>query len=335
MEFSRAFLLFCLLVPLARGQEATRVYEKVFPAPSEAVALEMERGLLEVVNRPAGSEVKISVRFALQDGEKRRSASPDEAEIRERLERLERVANRAFDNLEPRFKADARRVGLVLRDSRWVVYDRDPALQVVISVRVEMPAGISLRMRTVSAGVSVADFEGSVDLEGDSGSYFFKRVRGDVRAKTRGGGITLSEVLGRADLKTVNGNIFVGLLGGPSRLETSNGSVEVQTFRDRLEVEGKDSSILVGLSSPLAPGLDVRTSAGFVTLNIDRTLPFTIDVSTLLLGKVRSRGLEPAVRRGGFNESALVADFNGGGERVVVRTAGATVELIGREPLDG
>ncbi len=311
------------------------MYEKVFPAPSEVVALDVERGLLEVVNRPAGTEVKISIRFSLQDGEKARPDPADEKLIRERTERLERVAGRAFDHLKPRFQADARRVGLVLRDSRWVVYDRDPALQVVISVKVEMPAGTALQVRTVAAGVSVGDFDGSVDLEGDSGSFFFKRVRGDVRAKTRGGSITLADVSGRVDLKTVNGNIFAGTLNGPSTLETSNGSIEVQRFRDRLKMAGKDAALLVGLCAPLPPGLELSTSAGIVTLQIDRTLPFTIDASTLLLGKVRSRGLEPLVRRGGFNESALVADFNGGGERVRVRTGGATVELIGREPLDG
>ena len=320
---------------MARGQEATRVLDKTFPAPSESVILDVERGLLEVVNGPPGSDVKISVRFGLQDANKARSDSSNEVKIRERAERLERVARRAFDHLAPRFKADARRVEMVLRDSRWVVYDRDPALQVVIGVKVEMPAGLALRVRTVSAGVSVGDFDGSVEVDGDSGSYFFKSVRGDLRAVTHGGGITLAEVSGRTDIETTSGNIFAGTLGGSSRLATANGSIEVQRVRGRLEVEGKNATILVGLCAPLAPGLELRTSAGFVTLNIDRTLPFSIDASTMLLGEVRARGLEPVVRRGGLNESALVADFNGGGERVRVRTGGATVELIGREPLDG
>lgn len=335
MDFRRSFLFIFFLVPMARGQGVERAYEKVFPAPSELVALDVERGLLEVVSRPSGSDVRISVRFALQDAARVRSEPQEEAGSRERAERFERVAERAFDRLVPRFKADARRVDLVLRDSRWMVYDRDPALQVVIGVKVEVPSGTALRVRTVSAGVSVGDFDGPVDLEGDSGSFFFKTVRGDLRARTNGGSITLVDAGGRADIRTTTGSILVGTLGGPSRLVTSNGAVEVQRVRDSLEVEGKDANIAVGLCAPLAPGLDLRTSAGFVTLNIDRTLPFTIDASTLLLGKVRARGLEPVVRRGGFDQSALVADFNGGGERVRVRTSGATVALVGREPLDG
>jgi len=111
--------------------------------------------------------------------------------------------------------------------------------------------------------------------------------------------------------------------------------IEVQRVRGSLEVVGSDATILVGLCAPLAPGLELRTSSGFITLNVDRTLPFSIDASAGLLGKVRSRGMEPVARSGGLNESSLVADFNGGGERVRVRTGGAPVELIGREPLDG
>ena len=68
---------------------------------------------------------------------------------------------------------------------------------------------------------------------------------------------------------------------------------------------------------------------------MDRDLPLTVDAATRLLGKVRTRGLEPVVRRGAFNQSSLLADFNGGGEAVRLRTSWGNILLVGREPLDG
>jgi hypothetical protein len=81
--------------------------------------------------------------------------------------------------------------------------------------------------------------------------------------------------------------------------------------------------------------IDLSTSAGTITLNVDRDLPLTVDAATRLLGKVRTRGLEPLIRRGSFNQSSLLADFNGGGEAVKLRTSWGNIVVVGREPLDG
>jgi hypothetical protein len=327
-------LLF-VAVSTGRAGDLSRTFERSFPAPSERISMHVTRGVVEVVNGPAGGEVKLSVVLGLRDGRPEGERRLLERLTPDLLAPLKRSADQAFAAMEPRTKADARRVQITVRDSRGLVVDKDPALQMTIQVRLEVPKGAHVVITSVAAGVSVDDFEGTLDLRGEQGSCFLKSVKGDVSARALSGSITAVAISGKATLKTASGNIFVGKLHGPSRLSTANGSIEVSQAFDRLVIDGKDAEIIVGLSPPLAKGMDLRTSAGSITLNIDRDLPVTIDADTFLLGKVRARGIEPVLRRGTLDESSVLADLNGGGKPVRVRTKWGKVLLVGREPIEG
>jgi hypothetical protein len=335
---AKVLLLLGAILPavlLAGGAgDLERRFEQSFPGPSEAVILDVVRGVVEVSNGPADSEVAFEIVVRLQgsdraENERRLNFAPD------LLAAFKRDAERALEGLAPRYRADARRVEMHLRDSRPVVVDSDPSLQAVINVRVRVPEGRRLEIRTVAAGVTIEQHSGPVDIRNETGSSFLGTIAGDLSVRATGGSITVQDARGRADLRTATGNIFVGHLRGPSRLRTSNGSVEVLQAHDSISVEGDDCDILLSLSAPVPPDIALRTSAGTITLNIDRNLPLTVDATTRLLGKVRARGIEPVVRSGGFNASSLLADLNGGGERVNLRTKWGNIVLVGRDPLDG
>ena len=335
----RKWVIICLLLagPATHGraQDLERCLEKSFPAGAETVVLRVARGVVEVINSPAADGLKFTVDLRVRNKNPQEKRGLLERLTPDLLAPLKRDVESAFESLSPRYRSDGKRIEMILRDPRPVVFDSDPALQMIIAVKVEVPAGTKLEIRTVAAGVTIGDYRGSVDIRGETGSCFVTSISGDFRARTTSGGITVGEVGGIADLGTASGGILAGKLRGPAKLFSANGVVEVQQAYDKLKVEADDSEIVLGLSRPLPKDIDVATSAGTITLNVDRNLSLTVDAATRLLGKVRTRGLDAVVRRGSFNQSSLLADFNGGGEPVKLRTSWGNILLIGREPLDG
>ncbi len=320
------------LASVARAELLERAYRRSFPVPGETVLVDAARGMIEVVTGLPGSEVVFEVNEQVQ-----RAAKSAENATAEAASPVQQAGyDRIFARMEPRFEAGAKQVRLSVADSQAVVFDWDPTLRMVILIKVTVPPGVSLAVQNVSAGVSVpATFKGNLKVGSDSGSVYAQRIEGDFLARTDSGSVTVAEVTGRAELRSDSGLVLAGLLSGPAFLRTSNGSIEVQQPRGDLKVRGDHAEIIVGLSAPLPASTDVRTSAGVVTLNVDANLPVTIDAATKLLGTVRVRGLAPVVREGGPDRSVLVADFNGGGPLVKVRTFGAAVAIVGRTPLDG
>lgn len=320
------------LAGLAQAELLERTYRRSFPVPSEIVMVDAARGMIEVVAGSPGSEVVFEVNEQVQ-----REAKPVEKVAVDGTSPAQQAGfERIFARLEPRFEAGAKKVRLTVADSQAVVFDWDPALRMVIIIKVTVPPGVSLAVQNVSAGVSVSTaYKGNLQVRSDSGSVYAQRIEGDFLVRTDSGSITVAEVTGRAELRSDSGLVLAGVLAGPSSLRTSNGSIEVQQPRGELKIRGDHADIIVGLSAPPPPLIDVRTSAGVITLNIDANLPVTIDAATKFLGKVRMRGLAPVVREGGPDRSMLGADFNGGGPLVKLRTFGGVVALVGRTPLDG
>jgi len=197
-----------------------------------------------------------------------------------------------------------------------------------------VPEGATLEMRGVDLGVTMEDYTGNVDFRSEAGSCFIRKLKGDLYARSQTGGMAVTEVTGKTDIYTASGTILAGRLLGAAELRTSVGSVELMEAGNPVKVRGDDADVVLGLSQQVPAGLDIKVSMGRIILNVDNTLALTVDASTRLLGKVRMRGLVPQVKQGGFERSSVLADLNGGGKTVRLRTAGGTISVVGREPLD-
>jgi hypothetical protein len=333
------FVIFCSFfgVLALRGQDFERQYVKAFPAPAQGVMLDVARGMIEVLDGPAGSELKfeVTVRVQKKDFEAKKPALLRPFEARAREERLQRQVDEVLARLEPRYKSDAKRLAMEVRDPREVVFDSDPTLQAVIEVKVTIPEGLNLTLRGVETGITIQAYQGSLDLKTEAGSYFVKSVSGDFYARTFGGSVTIGEVGGSSDIRSEAGTILAGRLHGPAKLGTSNGSIEVQQACDTLHMRGDDSDLILGVSRPVPKSLDIATSVGRIILNVDTNVALSVDASSAPLGSVKVRGLVTDVRKGGVGESRLQADLLGGGKTARLRTSGGTIQLIGREPLGG
>lgn len=327
--------LFTLAVvwPLAlRGELLEREYISRHPVPAGQVSLTVARGVVEIFNGPEGNEVVIETRLRVQGpGTGGATARSEEAARPPSPEAVERL----FKRMQPRVKSDARQLRVNVVDSRGVVFDWDSTLQMVIEVRVTLPPGVNLQVRNVTAGMTLpGTFRGNVDLRSDGGSFFAGRVEGDFIARTGTGNITVSEVTGRSELRSDTGLVLAGRLHGPAELRTLNGAIEVQHALDHLKMRGADAELVLGVSEPLPKSLDLQTSAGYIRVNIDRTAALSVNAVSRMLGKVRARGLPLDGADSVATGSSLVADMNGGGPALRVRTTGGEIALVGREPIE-
>ncbi len=308
-----------------------RSYRQSHPAPDRAVVVDVARGSIEVVNGEPGGEVVFEVVQRVQ-----RSVGGVIERLAADMVPAAFDPARVFPRLAPRYRVGSDEVRLTVADSRGVVFDWDPSLQMAIEVRVTVPRGVALRVRNVGANVALEhDYEGDLDVVSEAGSFVARTVRGDLSVRTFAGSITVTEVTGRSRLRSETGLVLAGRLHGPADLSTSTGQVEVQHALASLKVRGDDALILVGLSAPAPTSLDLHTSVGEIMLQVDRDLPFTLDAATSRIGRVKMRGLEPVIAKGAVNASLLRADFNGGGLTARVRTSGGNIALVGRAPADG
>ena len=325
------FVWFCLGASTMRAEIWAREYVGRYPAPATRVVLEVAHGMIEIANAPVGGEVVVVTRLRAQ-GPGGQAAPIDETDRSGAAEAAERV----FARLAPRVKSTTGELQVRVADSRGVVFDWDPALQMAVEVTVAMPPGLDLRVRGMAVAVTLPDvFHGNADVRGESGAITAGRVEGDVVARSGTGGITVSEVTGRGELRSDTGLVLAGRLHGPARLRTLNGAIEVQQVHGTLAMRGSDAELVLGISSPPSKSIDLRTSAGRILINIDRDVALSVDADSRLLGHVRSRGFdESKVDVLSATRSSLVAALNGGGSLLRARTSGGEIVLAGRESID-
>jgi len=332
----RAFIFLSVLFaasPLVlRAELLEREYIKRYPSPTERVYLNVARGMLEIVNGPANGEVVIETRLRLLGQNSATGTDPSEVGARPTVTTN---MERSFKRMEPRVKSSPRKLHVRVADSQGVVFDWDATLQMVIDVKVIMPAGLDLVVRSVAAGVSIPDiFHGNVELRSEGGSVFAGRIEGDFKARTSTGSITVTEVTGRSELRSDTGLVLAGRLHGPAELRTLNGSIEVQHVHDRLKMRGADADLVLNVSAPVLESLDLEISAGRIWINIDRDVALSVDAVSHLLGSVRVRGLPLEENEVTAQRSSLIAVLNGGGPTLRARTYGGQIALVGRDPIE-
>jgi hypothetical protein len=124
-------------------------------------------------------------------------------------------------------------------------------------IRVRVPRGASLVVRTTSGSVRAEGLEGGkVDIRTSSGSVSLRRVRGRILVSSVSGSVDLESAEGIVDARTVSGRIE----GRKMRLS------------DYCEFNSVSGSIDVGLLSDLASlGFDLRSVSGSIRVGTIRT----------------------------------------------------------------
>lgn len=136
-----------------------------------------------------------------------------------------------------------------------------------LSYEIEVPKGVSVRVRSSSGSVTVEEIEGAVDVTASSGGVQVKEVTGNVAVTTSSGAITVEDVGGSVRANANSGSIRIEQVGGAVSAQASSGAIQVETEKVGGPYDLTASSGSIRLSLPEEAGLTVtaRASSGTVT----------------------------------------------------------------------
>jgi hypothetical protein len=144
-----------------------------------------------------------------------------------------------------------------------------------VSLRVMVPASVTLRAHTGDGSISVERLDGSLELRSGDGGIRLDRVSGQVRATTGDGSIYGIDVTGRADLSSGDGQINVSGQFRALRVDTGDGSVNIEADpgsemdEDWVFTTG-DGGITLRLPADFAAEVDAESGDGNISVDGDR-----------------------------------------------------------------
>jgi len=314
----------CLLTVASHAADATSdIVRKTLPAqPGGKLVIDTDRGAI-TVSGGRENEVAIEITRKVTRGSGKKAIELLE---RHRVELVE-------DSGTFRLTADLE------GDDRWSF--RGPQLEVAIHVLV--PRRFHLDARTAGGSVRVGGLNGDVATRTSGGSLHFEDLTGRLNGRTAGGSIHGLHLKGPVDVSTSGGSveldgvsegpIKVGTSGGSLRLigiagpleaRTSGGSIRIETSATPIFATTSGGSIEARLTDIPKGSIELRSSAGGVSLGLPEKSGFQLDASTSA-GNVRSE-FPVSVNQSG-DRSALKGPVNGGGPNIKLRSSAGFIRI--------
>lgn len=196
-------------------------------------------------------------------------------------------------------------------------------------VRVSMPPGCALEIRTTSGDVSLAgdaELDGAVRIHTSSGDVEVNGGAGELVVNTSSGGVKVSAPrLAKLEADTSSGDIE--LRGGAARViaDSSSGDIRLHDLTGDLSAHSSSGDIRA-IWKALSPGrqIDIKATSGEVTVRIPAAFTPVGSLSTTS-GDIRSTW------EGSWGRSHKVLELSasGGGESVAVqlRTTSGDIDL--------
>lgn len=288
-----------------------RTVERLFPLAHRAkVNVDTPYGSIHITStdRP---EVKIVVRESID-------AASEEA------------ANRQLRDLD--LAIEQRPDGTVsLRASykkalRWT-WEKWPP--VGLEIEMSVPTTSDLDLLSHEGAIEVGNVQGEVKIRAMQGRVFAGEIEGPLTIWSAKGDIAVTACQGELRLTARGGNIIVGRTIGRAGIAARGGVVEVQATHGALQAESEDSDLKVGFAYPLTGDSNLQASGGDILVTFDPRTSATIEARASTLSKVTVHDLPLVMEKGEASSSRLQATLNGGGPRVVIRSSGGGVRLLG------
>lgn len=208
---------------------------------------------------------------------------------------------------------------------------------------ITVPQRYNVDLKTLGAGISVADLEGEVHSQTLGGSLRFGNIKGSIWGRTSGGSIKLEGTQGDADVKTSGGGITIGSVkgavesttsGGSIRIDrarsvnakTSGGSITVEEVMGNINAKTSGGSIKAYISGQPEGDCSLETSGGSVTTYLVEDIAIDVDARTTG-GRVSTDIPVAVVVQGKISKNKLQGAINGGGPLLKLRTFGGSIYL--------
>jgi DUF4097 and DUF4098 domain-containing protein YvlB len=302
------------------------VVRKTFePGPGGRLALEADQGSITIEGHDSRAvEIEVERRVT-------RGSDSDAAElIRQHAVRISQNGNE--------IRVECERQDRGRRRWSW----RAPQLEV--RIRVLLPRKFDVEAETAGGSVTIGRIEGEVEAKTSGGSMRFQEITGNLHGRTSGGSIRASKVTGevrlntsggsveveemkggRLEVSTAGGSIRLARIDAPATARTSGGGIFVETSVTPLKATTSGGSIEARVTSTLEGTVELKSSAGGISLSLPEDARFDLDASTSA-GGVHSE-FPVSVRDSGEDRSSLRGPVNGGGPRVSLRTSAGSIRI--------
>jgi len=162
---------------------------------------------------------------------------------------------------------------LIRTPKTWRVYNPFGYGGGAVDVRVEVPSGSSVVLRTGMGSVRSSGELGDSQVKTGMGDIHLDRAA-SARLDTGMGDLEIGHVTDGADLKTASGEIRAGVVHGAAVLKNANGDVRVaEAVQGSVEARTGYGEIQVGVPEGTAAWLDLSTGYGQVRNGLDRSGP--------------------------------------------------------------
>ncbi len=317
-----AALMLGQATPPAAAVSSNAISESFLVGGGGTLTLRTDQGKLEVGSRP-GNEVTIAITSRM---------SADE--IRDRFEIA--MSSRGNDvTVDVKLK-DRWRPNGILSFFRGIGNNRGLTFEIMVpraynldlntsggSITVDDLAG-DVRCRTSGGSVKLSHIDGPVDAGTSGGSVTLLSATGDAELHTSGGSITIGETGGTVVAETSGGSISIDRAAGPVNARTSGGSINITEAAGAIDASTSGGSVTAYISKQPADDCRLSTSGGGITVYVNPSCNLSIDAHSSG-GGVSAEGL--TVRLGKQKKDSLVADMNGGGPELNLRSSGGGVHI--------
>ncbi len=202
---------------------------------------------------------------------------------------------------------------------------RSPNLKV--HFRVTVPKEYNVDLTTSGGSISVADLNGTANVNTSGGGIDLGMIAGTVNAETSGGSIKLAGSGQSSHLKTSGGSIEAGQVKGDLRASTSGGGIHIDEVGGLVSANTSGGSISVFISNQPDDDCRLSTSGGSITVYLADDIAIDLDASTSG-GKVYVD--MPILASGYLGNRSVHGSINGGGPELDVSTSGGSIRILNR-----
>jgi len=195
-----------------------------------------------------------------------------------------------------------------------------------VEVRVQAPAGSSLKTSLASANmvghgifgsleanlasgnISVDDVTGDAEVRSASGDVRITSVGGDLSFHSASGEVDIDRVDGSATMRTASGDVGLGVASSSVTVQTASGDVRLGSIAEgRVSVQSASGDLEVSIARGAGAYIDAKSLSGDVSseLDVEETVPggSTVDLkATSMSGDIRIRSAREGSGSNGHQE---------------------------------
>jgi hypothetical protein len=153
----------------------------------------------------------------------------------------------------------------------------------------------------------------------------------NLKLKTGGGNIEVVDVYGNVSAHTSGGSIRIKRVNGPVMVQTAGGSIRVEHVIGQIQAVTKGGNVTARMSDQLSADCYLSTSGGKVAVELNQGSGFDVDAKTRA-GHVITEF--PITMQGKLSGKSCKTSINGGGPKLVLRSAAGNIHLAAARPLE-